>query len=48
MNETSFLVKFVLITATTLSLIVCSQETPQTLVTIDDARVNTAQYIDIG
>ncbi len=48
MNKTSFSVKIVLITATTLGLVACSQEAPQTLVTIADARVNTTQYIDIG
>jgi hypothetical protein len=48
MNKTSFSVKIVLITAATLSLVACSQETPQTLVTIADARVNAAQYIDTG
>jgi hypothetical protein len=48
MNKTSFSVKIVLITATTLSLVACLQETPQTLVTIADARVNTAQTIDTG
>ncbi len=48
MNKTSFSVQIVLITATTLGLVACSQETPQTLVTIADARVNTAQYIDTG
>ncbi len=48
MNKTSFSVEIVLITATTLSLVACSQETAQTLVTIADARVNTAQTIDTG
>lgn len=48
MNKTSFPVKIALITATTLSLVACSQETPQALVTIADARVNTAQTIDTG
>jgi len=48
MNKTLFSVEIVLIIATTLGLVACSQETPQTLVTIADARVNTAQYIDIG
>ena len=40
--------KIVLITATTLSLLACSQETPQTLVTIADGRINAAEYIDTG
>ena len=48
MNKTSFSVEIVLITATTLVLVACSQETPQTLVTIADARVNTAETIDTG
>ena len=48
MNKTSFSVEIVLITATTLVLVACSQETSQTLVTIADARVNTAQYTDTG
>ncbi len=48
MNKTSFSVKIVLITAATLGFVACSQETPQTFVTIADARVNTAQYIDTG
>ncbi len=46
MNETLFSVKIVLITATTLALVACAQETHQTLVTIADARVDTAQHID--
>jgi len=41
-------VKIVLITATTLSLAACSEGIPMTFVTIADARVNTAQYIDTG
>jgi len=48
MNKISFLVEIVLIIATTLSLAACSQGTPQTFVTIVDARVSTAQYIDTG
>jgi len=48
MNETSFSVKIVLITAIMLGLVACSQDMPQTLVTLADARVNTAQYIDSG
>lgn len=48
MNKTSFSVKIVLITAAILGPVACSQETPQTFVTIADGRVNTAQYIDSG
>ncbi len=48
MNETSLSVNNALLTATLLGFAACSQETPQTLVTIADARVNTAQHIDIG
>ncbi len=48
MNKTSFSVKIVLITAIMLGLVSCSQDTPQTLITFADARVNTAQYIDTG
>ena len=48
MNDTSLSVKNALLAATVLGLAACSQETPQTLVTIADARVNTAQHIDIG
>ncbi len=47
-NKTSFPVKIVLITATTLALVACSQEASLTLVTIADARLNPAQYIDAG
>jgi len=48
MNKTSFSVKIVLITAIMLGLVTCSQDTPQTLITLADARVNTAQYTDTG
>jgi hypothetical protein len=48
MNKTSYSVKYVLIMATTLALAACSEETLRTLVTIADARVDTAQYIDTG
>ncbi len=48
MNETSLCVNNALLTATLLGFAACSQETPQTLVTIADARVNTAQHLDIG
>jgi hypothetical protein len=48
MNKTSFSVKIVLIAATTLGLLACSQETPQTLVTVADARISPTHYIDTG
>jgi len=48
MNKTSFSVKIVLITAIMLGLVACPQDMPQTLVTLADARVNTAQYTDTG
>jgi hypothetical protein len=48
MNETSLSIKNALLTATMLGLAACSPETPQTLVTIADARANKAQYIDLG
>ena len=48
MNETLFLVKKVLLTATILGLLACSQKTPQTLITIADARDKPAQYVDNG
>ncbi len=48
MNETSLSIKNALLTAMMLGLAACSQETPQTLVTIADARVNKAQHIDLG
>jgi len=48
MSETSFSVKSVLIAATTLGLVACSQETPRTLVTVADARLKPARYIDTG
>ena len=48
MSETSFSVKSVLIAATTLGLVACSQETPRTLVTVADARFKPARYIDTG
>jgi len=48
MSETSFSVKIVLIAATTLGIVACSQEIPRTLVTIADARTSPAQHIDTG
>ena len=48
MNETLFPVKNALLTATILGLLACSQKTPQTLITIADARDKPAQYVDNG
>lgn len=45
-NEIS--VKLFVLTTTILGLFACSQETPQTLITIADARDKPAQYIDHG
>ena len=48
MNEISLSIKNALLITTMLGLAACSQETPQTLVTIADARINKAQHIDLG
>jgi hypothetical protein len=48
MSETSFSAKSVLIAATTLALVACSEEASLTLVTIADARIKAAQTIDTG
>ena len=48
MNKTSLSIKKTLLSAMMLGLAACSQETPQTLVTIADARVNKAQHSDLG
>ncbi len=48
MNETSHSIKNALLTTIMLGLAACSQETPQILVTIADARANKAQHIDLG
>ena len=48
MNVAPLSVKHTLLTAAILGLAACTQELPQTWVTIADARVNTAQLIDIG
>ena len=48
MNETSLSIKNALLTTMVLGLAACSQETPQILVTIADARANKAQHIDLG
>lgn len=47
-NEHSFSVTGALLLTSLLSSAACTQETPNTLVTIADARVHTAQYIDTG
>lgn len=48
MNTTALSLKNALLTAIILGAAACSQETPQTLVTVADARVDTAQWIDVG
>jgi hypothetical protein len=48
MNNTWHSAKQILPTAALLGLTACAQETPQTLVTIADARNNPAQIINIG
>jgi hypothetical protein len=48
MHPTSLSRKNALLTATLLWVTACSPETPQTLVTIADARTYPARFIDIG
>ena len=48
MNKNSLAVKNTLLTVTLLTVTACTQETPQTLVTIADARAHPAQFIDSG
>ena len=48
MHSTSLSIKNILLTATLLGVTACSPETPQTLITIADARTYPAQFIDIG
>lgn len=48
MNSHSRSIKSFILFACLLSLISCAQDTPQTLVTIADARVHTAKVIDVG
>ncbi len=48
MNGSSRYVTTTLLTATILALAACTQQTPQTLITIADARDNPAQLIDTG
>ena len=48
MNKTLAPVKNALLTAMILGLLACSQKSPQTLITVADARDKPAQYIDNG
>jgi len=41
-------IKPILLTASVLGTAACSEENPQTLITIADARVDTAEFIDTG
>jgi hypothetical protein len=41
-------IKSLLLTASVLGAAACSQEDPQTLITIADARIDTARFIDTG
>lgn len=41
-------IKYFVLLACILGMVACSQDTPQTLVTIADARVDSAKLIDIG
>jgi len=48
MNMAPLPIKNVLLTVTLLGVTACSQELPQTLVTLADARTDPAQVIDMG
>jgi len=48
MNIIQFSLKSILLITFTLELIACSREAPYILITIADARVNAAQFIDTG
>ena len=48
MSEILFSAKNALLTAMILGLSACTQKTPQTLITIADARDKPAQYVDNG
>ena len=48
MSQFLLTIKNILLSTTILGLTACSQEIPQTLVTIADARISPAQYSDIG
>ena len=48
MNTVPLSVKNILLTATLLGVAACSQESPQTLITLADARTDPARVIDTG
>jgi hypothetical protein len=48
MNKISIAIKILLLTASVLGTAACSQKNPQTLMTIADARIDTAKFIDTG
>jgi len=48
MSRFSVFISYPLLTACALSIIACAPKKPQTLVTIADARVDKAQFIDTG
>jgi hypothetical protein len=48
MNKVAICLQQLLLTAGILSAAACSQEEPRTLITIADARVDTAKFIDTG
>ncbi len=48
MHKTTLCIMLSLLAASTLSLTACTPETPQKLVTIADARVSKAQFVDTG
>lgn len=48
MNNNAISIKSLLLIAGALGAVSCSQDTPQELITIADARANTARLIDIG
>jgi hypothetical protein len=48
MNTTPLSIKNILLTAALLGVAACSQELPQTLITLADARTDPARVIDMG
>ena len=48
MNKRSRTANNALLTVILLGIAACTQQAPQTLITIADARVNSAQFIDVG
>ena len=48
MNKIFIAIKNLLVTACVLGTTACSKETPQTLITIADARTDAARFIDTG